>query len=129
MRKFVFWWMCLSLGQVLILSGCKEDEESYSVPESQLAFCDEHCQIRADLDCFDGIAIADYKAYCEENCIARYEKHPNCEAELITLDNCAKTDVSYACGQDNFEIIPADACGEENYYCSECTGDDMGCAM
>lgn len=117
------------LGSLIGLQTACEDEESYSVPESQKLFCDETCQARAGFDCFSGVTVEQYKQFCEEGCLARYKNFPDCEQELIALDNCEQKEITYSCDSNTLVFSPKDACGEVNYTCVACTGKSTGCAM
>jgi hypothetical protein len=76
-----------------------------------------------------GVPSDEYQEACETLCIDRYENNPKCEAELLALDDCLETDVTYSCGDNYFVITPEEACGVENYSCYECTGSINECFM
>lgn len=125
--------MCLGkLGTMTILalallSACSgEDKESETAGMSPEQLCARKCELSVAANC--PRTPENYLESCQQLCMAKYTRFPNCTDALRPLDVCAVEKVNYGCSSSGvIEVTPQGACAREGQGCASCTGDFLQC--
>lgn len=88
--------------------------------------CQSNCDRQAKAGCSS--TPVDFATSCESACVVYRADYPNCGSQMNAMSACVDRKVSFSCGPSgDVSANPVAVCMNEEYACSNCTGDVAAC--
>ncbi len=115
----------LILGALLFLVvplGC------FSGPDApgSVKTCQSNCERQVKAGCSS--TPAEFATSCESACVVYRADYPDCVSQMNAMSACVDRKVTFSCEPNGaVSANPVAVCMNEEYACSDCTGDVSAC--